>query len=97
MMVDLERYPALNNLLAGYFHEDYDLFGETIEEVALAYRQVTSLQEIAEVCREMDRFIVEFGSGAAAAYAEHWGSFNPAGGGYTIPAFFDELKRILNS
>ncbi|WP_420796102.1 contact-dependent growth inhibition system immunity protein, partial [Achromobacter arsenitoxydans] len=28
-------YPALNALLGGYFHQDYDLFGETIEEVAL--------------------------------------------------------------
>lgn len=96
-MVDLEQYPALNDLLAGYFHEDYDLFGETIAEVALAYKQVSTPEEIALVCREMDKFVLEFGSGAAAAYAENWGSFNPAGGGYSIPAFFDELKRVLNT
>ncbi|WMD22950.1 contact-dependent growth inhibition system immunity protein [Achromobacter seleniivolatilans] len=97
MMVDLEQYPALNNLLAGYFHEDYDLFGETIEEVVLAYKQVSTSEEVAQVCCEMEKFVVEFGSSAAAAYAEHWGSFNPAGGGYTISAFFDALKRVLNS
>jgi len=97
MAVDLGNYSALNMLLAGYFHEDYDLFGETIEEVALCYKQATRAEEIKQACLEMDRFVAEFGPRSAEAYSQNWGSFNPAGGGYTIPAFFEELKRILNS
>ncbi|WP_313622968.1 contact-dependent growth inhibition system immunity protein [Achromobacter sp.] len=95
MTVIVESYPALNALLGGYFHQDYDLFGETIEEVALCYKRVTAPEDIAQACREMDRFVAEFGPGAATAFAENWRSFDPAGGGYTIPAFFEELKRVL--
>jgi len=97
MIVNIEHYPALNRLMSGYFHQDYDLFGETVEEVALCYKQVAAPEEIGQACQEMDKFVAEFGPSSAAAFAEVWRSFDPAGGGYTIPEFFEELKRVLHS
>lgn len=90
-----ERYPALSALMGGYFHQDYDIYGETVEEVALCYKQDTSPEKISQACREMDEFLADFGPNAAAAFTANWRSFNPAGGGYTIPTFFAELKRVL--
>jgi len=95
MTVNLEQYSALNGLLAGYFHQDYDLFGETIEDVALCYKQEASPEKVAQACLEMDKFVAEFGPRSAAVFKENWGSFNPAAGGYTIPEFFEALKRVL--
>ncbi|SIT28224.1 contact-dependent growth inhibition system immunity protein [Achromobacter sp. MFA1 R4] len=92
-----ERYPALSSLMGGYFHQDYDLYGDTVEEVALCYKQETSPEVRAQACREMDAFIAEFGEHSAAVFAANWRSFDPGGGGYTIPEFFEALKRILNS
>ncbi|SEJ73177.1 contact-dependent growth inhibition system immunity protein [Achromobacter sp. NFACC18-2] len=97
MTSDRDKYPALETLLGGYFHEDYDLFGETLEEIVGCYKQVTPGAEIAQACREMDQFLSEHGPNAALVYSQLWGSFDPAGRGYTIPAFFDALKRILAS
>ncbi|MGO4765486.1 contact-dependent growth inhibition system immunity protein [Cupriavidus sp. 2KB_3] len=31
--VDRTRYPALQQLIGGYFHEDYDLIGDTFNEI----------------------------------------------------------------
>lgn len=93
----IDPYSPLSQFIGCRFHEDYDLFGETIEEIVGDYKQSASQEEIQEICREMDEFIAEHGDNAAAVYAQNWGSFNPAGWGYTIPQFFEELKRLLNS
>lgn len=45
----------------------------------------------------MDRFIADYGPEAEAAFAQEWGSFDPALWGHTVASFFEELKQILKS
>lgn len=35
------RYPQLADLISGWFHQDYDIEGETVAEVISAFRAVT--------------------------------------------------------
>jgi len=93
----IDPYSALSQFIGCHFNEDYDLFGETIEEVVSDFKQIATPEEIKQICLEMDEFLIKYGADAAAVYSQNWGSFDPGGWGYTIPAFFEELKRILNS
>lgn len=93
----IDPYSALSQFIGCHFHEDYDLFGNTFQEIISEFKQTSSLKEIKQVCLEMDEFIVKFGPNFAQAFSQNWSSFDPAGLGYSIPEFFDELKRILNS
>ncbi len=92
-----DSYSDLYQFIGTCFHQDYDLEGETIEEIVLDFKQSTDPVVVARVCTEMDQFIAEHGSDVDSAFRQRWGWFNPKGLGYTIPAFFEELKRILNS
>lgn len=96
MESDMEQYPELEQFIGAYFIEDFDIFGETIEEIALCYKRVAGNARIQQACLEMDKFISDNKVGADVAFAERWGSFDPALWGHTTASFFDELKRILN-
>lgn len=95
--MSVDPYPELAQFIGCHFHEDYDLFGETIEEIMYDFKRTASTEQIRQVCFERDVFIAEDGADAAAVYAQHWGAFNPAGWGYAIASFFEELKRVLNT
>lgn len=45
----------------------------------------------------MDAFVKKYGPASNIAFAQLWQPFDLAGLGYTSPAFFEELERILNS
>jgi len=94
--MDIDPDSELEQFLGAYFHEDYDLFGDTIEEIALCYKRVTSPDRIKQVCVEMDEFVAKYGAEAEVVFARHWGSFDPTLWGHSVASFFDELKRILN-
>jgi len=95
--MSIDSYSELEQFIGAYFHEDYDLSGDTIEAVALCYKRVASPDQIKQVSIEMDEFIDKSGANAEAVFAQHWGSFDPKLWGHTVSSFFDELKRVLNS
>lgn len=97
MVSNMEQYPELEQFIGAYFIEDFDLFGDTIEEIALCYKGVAGKARIRRACVELDKFIADHQDRAEAAFAEHWGSFDPALWGHTVASFFEELKRILQS
>ncbi|MGB3431457.1 contact-dependent growth inhibition system immunity protein [Achromobacter sp.] len=97
MSMNHDPYPRLYQFIGCCFHQDYDLEGETIEEIVHGYKEASSPTEIAHICSEMDQFLAEYGSAVESAFGQRWGWFSPMGLGYTVPAFFEELKRILNS
>ena len=56
-----ESYPALSDLLGGWFDQDYDLTGETLEEILSDYVSVKAPQQRAVTRAEIDQFIRTFG------------------------------------
>ncbi|WMD20684.1 contact-dependent growth inhibition system immunity protein [Achromobacter seleniivolatilans] len=91
------QYPELEQFIGEWFHEDWDEEGKSIEGVAREYKRVTDPLQVSQACLEMDAFVKKYGPASDIAFAQLWQSFDLAGLGYTIPAFFEELKRILNS
>ncbi len=54
-------FPALYQFLGGYFHQDFDIFGETLEEIMAACREELSPKELKAVATEIHRFIATYG------------------------------------
>ena len=55
-----DKYKALRALLSGWFHQDFDLVGDSIEDVIAEYKRVTPMAEIQLVVSEIDTFISAF-------------------------------------
>ncbi|MGB3436431.1 contact-dependent growth inhibition system immunity protein [Achromobacter sp.] len=97
MPTQSDAYPELEVFVGGWFHQDWGAFGETVEEVVQDYKKVVGQIRVSQVCAEMDQFIQENGPTVEFAFEQRWGWLRPAGLGYTIPEFFEELKRILST
>jgi hypothetical protein len=52
-------YPRLANLMGAWFHQDYDIEGETVEEIVSAYRAVTPADHLQQLRAEIDGFVAE--------------------------------------
>lgn len=50
-------FAALESLIGGWFHQDFDLEGDTLEEIVGKYRQVTPLPEQLDVVADIQRFL----------------------------------------
>jgi hypothetical protein len=50
-------YPHLNEFLASWFHQDFDIEGSTVADVLARYRDVTPPTERALVIAEVTRFL----------------------------------------
>ena len=53
------HYPRLADLLGGWFHQDYDIEGETVAEVIGAFRAVTPPDEQAALQTDISAFLTE--------------------------------------
>lgn len=52
-------YPRLADLLGGWFHQDYDIEGETVAEVIGAFRAVTPADQQAALRTDISAFLTE--------------------------------------
>jgi len=50
-------YPHLNELIGGWFHQDFDLAGETLEEILSSYRNGSSPEHRAATSAEISRLL----------------------------------------
>jgi hypothetical protein len=53
------NYPRLADLIGGWFHQDYDIEGETVAEIIDAFRAVTPPDEQAALRAEISAFLAE--------------------------------------
>lgn len=53
------RYPRLADLIGGWFHQDYDIEGETVAEVIGAFRAVTPPDEQAALRADISAFLID--------------------------------------
>jgi len=90
------KYENLYQLICGRFHENFDLFGNTIEELLLSFACECTPEEINVMVAEIDRFKSDHAGNLDAAFEEKFGrQFNPTLWGHTTESFLDELKRLL--
>ncbi|WP_233831905.1 contact-dependent growth inhibition system immunity protein [Paraburkholderia sp. ZP32-5] len=92
------NYENLYQLICGRFHEDFDLFGNTIEELVLSFTRECTPEEINATVTDIDRFKGDHAGNLDTAFEEQFGrQFDPTLWGHTTESFLDELKRLLLS
>jgi hypothetical protein len=67
-------YPALSNFMGGWFHQDFDIEGNSVPEVLEAFRSVTPTNEERKLKSEIQRLLDEHSSDLDSAFEE---AFNP--------------------
>ena len=92
-----EKYENLEQLILGRFHEDFDLFGDTIHELVWSYKEGRSKDEINATISDIDRFYFDNRDDLDAAFKKQFGyQCNPLLWGHTTASFLAELKRDLS-
>ena len=90
------RYQNLAQIIIGYFNEDFDLFGQTVEEIVACYKRDFPLSMQKSAIAEIDKFKNDNSGNFDFALRKEFGNqFNPKLWGYTVDSFLDELKRLL--
>jgi hypothetical protein len=59
-----QNYPYLKHLLGCYFHQDYNIEGDTLEDVVGAFNRDCDykLQKRADVINDIDKFLNDYKS-----------------------------------
>lgn len=90
------RYPRMYEIFGAYFNQDYDIWGETIEEIVECYKRDSSSEHCRELIGEIDKFICDHPSDLDSAFERDYGDdFDPQLWGHTAISFLEELKRLL--
>ncbi|MDF0606627.1 contact-dependent growth inhibition system immunity protein [Neisseriaceae bacterium TC5R-5] len=90
-------YPYLYLLFGAYLMQDYDLSGNTLEEIIACYksRELTAETSKAAI-QEVDDFISRHPNDLDEHFEELYGfNFGPELWGYTTASFFEYLKTLL--
>ncbi|KXU90311.1 hypothetical protein CI15_03645 [Paraburkholderia monticola] len=94
----MKKYYDLGQLIGGYFNEDFDYWGDTIEELVRACASGCTPEMITATVADIDRFKSDHAGDLDAAFEENFGrQFDPTLWGHTTESFLDELKRLLLS
>ncbi|MFT4064979.1 contact-dependent growth inhibition system immunity protein [Paraburkholderia sp.] len=92
------KYFNLDQLIGVYFNEDFDYWGNTIEELVRACASASTPEMINATVAEIDQFKSDHAGNLDAAFEENFGrQFDPTLWGHTAESFLDELKRLLLS
>jgi hypothetical protein len=89
-------YAALSDFMRAWFHQDFDIEGNTVAEMVGAFRRVSSPHEQRELKSGIERFLAEHPSDLDIAFEE---AFQPdvsaaAFSGCTR-AFLEEIRDLL--
>ncbi|WP_322010598.1 contact-dependent growth inhibition system immunity protein [Paraburkholderia sp. J12] len=92
-----DKYPELSNFIQIYFGEDFDLWGNTMEEILALYRSESDPVARGTLRSEIDHFRHDNSFDLDASFKAAYGLFvNPVSWGHTTASFLDELKRFLS-
>lgn len=91
-----DRYPRMYELFGAYFNQDFDLWGDTIHEIASSYKMDSPPDYHREIINEINSFMDEHPNDLDSAFERDYGpGFNPELWGHTTASFLEELKRIF--
>ncbi|OLL28013.1 hypothetical protein BTH42_29960 [Burkholderia sp. SRS-W-2-2016] len=94
-MIYEKYYPAMEHFFHIYFGQDFDLFGDSIQEIVECYKN-DAPRQYPELTREIDAYRKEHPNDLAVAFKEKYlCAFSPEPDGYTIVTFLDEVQRLL--
>lgn len=69
----VSRYPDLWQLIGAYFNQDFDMFGDSIEELIALYISESDSVTRKRVIKDIDRFVSENAGTVEEAYCREFG------------------------
>jgi hypothetical protein len=89
-------YTALSHFMGGWFHQDFDIEGNTVSEILAAFRAVTPPEEQAKLKSDIQRFLDDHPDDVDSAFED---TFKPdiiasAFSGSTR-GFLEEIRDLL--
>lgn len=93
-----KNYKNVGTLVRVFFGQDYDLFGETIEEILDSYLETENPKTALKVYQETDDLLsLNDGALTEAFGAISQGEFCPGPWGETIRSFLEKVKSHFDS
>ena len=68
-----DSYKHLSSFLASWFHQDFDIAGDSIDEILTSYLLSAKLQEIICVRRDIGAFLIEYPESSGGELEEVFG------------------------
>jgi hypothetical protein len=89
-------YPELDQLLHVYFGEDFDIWGQTIEELVGCYKRDSPVKDHQTLREEIARFRQAHPHDLDAAFLAAYEYYiDPPLWGHTTDSFLKEVDRLL--
>jgi len=93
-----KSYKNIGTLIRVFFGQDYDLFGETVEEVLDSYLETENPKTAEKVCQEAEYLLSLNDQALIEAFQSiSQGEFNPEPWGETVRTFLEKIKNYLQS
>lgn len=87
-----------DHLMHCYFGQDFDLFGETMEEIVSEFKDSATPEDRRMLVAEIDNFIRVHPNDLDRAFRANYGYFFcPEPWGHTTASFLTEVKRLVQA
>ncbi|MBK5014074.1 contact-dependent growth inhibition system immunity protein [Pantoea sp. S62] len=91
-----KSYKNIGTLIRVFFGQDYDLFGETVEEVLDSYLETENPKAAEKVCQEAEYLLSLNDQALIEAFQSiSQGEFNPEPWGETVRTFLEKINSYL--
>jgi hypothetical protein len=93
----MPNYPELENLMSGWFHQDFDINGDTLEAVVGAYRAVTPAELQRALASNTERFLHDATDVEADFRATFKPDIIPTGFAPTTREFLERIAALVKA
>lgn len=94
----IQRYKNLATFFSSWFHQDFDLNGETIEEIVSTYLQSADPNEVEILKKEIRQFLSENAGCIQARFEENFDlDVDPLGFASSIEEFLMSIYKVLKA
>jgi len=91
-----QSFPSFAQFLGGWFHQDFDLDGDTLEGIVANYKEATDAAEVQAAKQEVDSFLAQSGADIDRAFVEVFSpDVDPAGWGLTTKEWLERIRDLL--
>ncbi|MDH5325572.1 MAG: contact-dependent growth inhibition system immunity protein [Gammaproteobacteria bacterium] len=90
----MNSYQNLDNLIFSYFNQDFDLGGDSIEEIVKGFNSSHTEEQRNQVRQEIQAFMA--GDNVESVFEEKYGfDVDPALWGHTAKSFLEKLLALI--
>lgn len=92
----MNTYQYLDNLICGYFNQDSDLDGDTMNEIVNEFKSTHSKEQTDQLINDIQSFMTESSGNIEKLFMEKYGfDVDPSLWEHTATTFLEEVLRLL--